>query len=249
MRPQSASRTSSCFLFIHVMKTAGTTFAWDIRRQWSASEIYPSREVEPIGPDPYQHMSHVAALSPERRATIRVFTGHFPFMLRDLLGTNVVTMTLLRDPITRTISALKHFKRLDRYRDLSLESIYDDRQIFRPWIENHQTKVFALRPDDNKDSIGCGLTIDDARFDHALQNLSQVDVLGLTESYSDFFDEIRSRFGWWRGGRPAGVPKNVSDETWDADRRLRQRISTDNAYDMELYRRAAELVAHRYAHR
>ena len=85
------------------------------------------------------------ALSPERRARIRVYAGHLPYVASELLGIDVIRLTLLRDPVDRTVSMLKHVKRLfERYHSASLEAIYDDDPVFRHYLDNYQTKVFAL---------------------------------------------------------------------------------------------------------
>ena len=88
-------------------------------------------------------------LPPERKAAIRAYTGHFPFMASEQLGVEHETLTLLRDPVERSVSTLKHFKRLyARYRELSLEEIYEDAFLFRHFVHNHQTKVFAVTIED-----------------------------------------------------------------------------------------------------
>ena len=85
------------------------------------------------------------ALSPERRARIRVYAGHLPYVASELLGIDLVRLTLLRDPVDRTVSMLKHVKRLfERYAEFSLDAIYDDDAVFRHYLDNYQTKVFAL---------------------------------------------------------------------------------------------------------
>ena len=81
----------------------------------------------PTDVTPYASIPKMLALSPERRARIRVYAGHLPYVASELLGFDVIRLTLLRDPVDRTVSMLKHVKRLfERYRELSLEEIYDD---------------------------------------------------------------------------------------------------------------------------
>ena len=227
------------FLFIHVMKTAGTTFVRQLRQQFADESIYPCRGIDYTAPtdvEAYINIPRLVSLTPERRSQVSVYTGHFPFMVRDLLDPGLVTLTVLRDPIDRTISVLKQFKRREaRFRDASLESIYDDRPIFRFFVENHQTKVFGLAPEDNEVAINCGLTIDDARFARARDNLAQVDVIGLTEAYDEFVAGVRGRFGWWSDGVDLRERANVSTEDWDVEPAFRARIAADNAYDLELY--------------
>jgi len=152
----------------------------------------------------------------------------------------------LRDPIERTISVLKHFKRgEERFHDLALEAVYEDRQIFRFFVENHQTKVFSLGIEDNEQAINCGLTIDEVRFARARRNLARVDVIGLTEDYDRFVAEVRDRFGWWPGGVDLAERANVSTEDWEVSRAFRERIAADNTYDLQLYEIAKDLVRSR----
>ena len=136
------------FFFIHVMKTAGTTFVRQLQQEFPPRSIYPARTVDWTSEhdyDVYINIPRLLALTPERRAEIRVFTGHFPYMACDLVAPGCTTLSVLREPVARTVSVLKHFKRVEpRFRESTLEAIYDDRQIFRFFVENHQTKVFSL---------------------------------------------------------------------------------------------------------
>lgn len=239
------------FFFIHVMKTAGASFGQAIKRQFAEEAIYPCRGIEWTSPtsiealDAYLKMSVLLATTPERRATVQVYTGHFPFMACELLDPELKTITLLREPVERSVAALRHFKRIDAYRHLSLEEIYENREIFRFYVENHQTKVFSLHCDDRQDGIACELTFDDTRFARACENLAKVDVIGFTESYADLVTEVRARFGWWPDGLDMSRRVNATTEGWDVGPELRARIAVDNAYDVELYAYARELVAHR----
>jgi hypothetical protein len=234
------------FFFLHVMKTAGTTFVRQLQREFAPESIYPCRTIDWVTEhdyDAYINIPRLLALPPERRAEIRVYTGHFPYMVCDLVAPGITTLSILREPVARTISVLKHFKRVEpRFRGSSLEAIYDDRQIYRFFVENHQTKVFSLVPADNEPAINCGLTMDDGRYERARRNLARIDVLGLTEAYDDFVIETQRRFGWWDGGADLEIRTNVSTEAWDVDPAFRERIAADNAYDVALYDDARALV-------
>ncbi len=165
------------FFFIHVMKTAGTSFVRQAQQQFPPETVYPCPAIDWVGPhdfDAYINIPRLLALAPERRAEIRIYTGHFPYYVAEELDPDLTTLTVLREPIERTVSVLKHFKRVEeRFRPCSLETIYDDRQIFRFFVENHQTKVFSLVGADNEQAINCGLTLDDERFERARKNLAR----------------------------------------------------------------------------
>lgn len=241
------------FFFVHVMKTAGASFDLALTQQFAPEAIYPCRGVDwqpPAGIeslDAYIKVSALLATTPERRAAVQIYTGHFPFMAAGLLDPSLTTLMLLRDPVERSVAALRHFKRHPRYRHLSLEEIYEDAEIFAFYVENHQTKVLSLRPDDHQDSIVCALKIDDDRLADARANLETIDVLGITEAFPDFIAEVRLRFGWWPNGPDLSRRVNETTEGWDVGPELRARIAVDNAYDVELYWYAQELVARRRA--
>jgi hypothetical protein len=234
------------FFFVHVMKTAGTSFVRQLQDEFAPEAIYPCRTIDwrtEHDYDAYINIPRLLAVTPERRAEISVYTGHFPYSVCDLVEPGIITLSILREPVARTISVLKHFKRVEpRFAERPLEAIYDDRQIFRFFVENHQTKVFSLVPEDNEQAINCGLTMDDARYERACRNLGDVDVLGLTEAYDDFVLAVQRRFGWWEGGADFEVRTNVSTEAWDIEPAFRARIAADNAYDVALYDYARELV-------
>jgi hypothetical protein len=261
------------FLFLHVMKTGGTSFVFHLLQQFAADEIYPSPALDrrdPTDAEPYASIPALAAVSPERAAVIRVYAGHFPLAVRDLIGGDLTTLTLLREPVDRTISILKQFKRLyEQYRDLSLDAIYDDPFVYRHFIENHQTKLFSVTTADHPKMLastlgfpefrerltatvrvadgGSGgppdtITVDAQRFATAKENLARVSVVGLNERFDEFVEALRARFGWWPDGMAGDARANVSSEAWEVDGALRTRIARDNAFDVELYEYAKRLA-------
>ncbi len=235
------------FFFIHIMKTAGTTFVGHLEKQFKVDEIYPSARIDrrfPKDSEPKLSIPFLLALPPERHAEIRVYAGHLPYVACELLGRDLTTCTLLRDPVDRTISHLKQFKRLDeRYHRLSLEGIYEDPYVFRHFLDNHQTKIFALKAADNARAILRPISIDAERLALAKANLAKVDVVGLTEDYDGFVTELKRRFGWWPGAGPnLDRRRLVSSEPWEASPALRRRIAEDNAYDIEFYAYAKTLA-------
>ena len=56
-------------------------------------------------------LEYLTGLPASRRARIRVFCGHFPFVAVELLGEEVTTITILRDPVERTLSFLRRGSR------------------------------------------------------------------------------------------------------------------------------------------
>lgn len=267
-----ASGAPTRFFFVHVMKTGGTSFVFQMTANFAAAEVYPNEALDrraPTDVEPYASVDELELLTPERRAEIRVYTGHLPFVARELIGPDAVTLTLLRDPVTRTISVLKHFKRLyARYRDLPLDAIYDDDIVFPHFVQDFQARVFALETADHPRAFAGAadfralraalesvpgahaplappITIDAARLARAQQNLAAVDVVGVNEEFPAFVAELRQRFGWWRDGSQYDARANVSSEPWAASEALRARIARESANDQSLYEHARELITAR----
>jgi hypothetical protein len=256
------------------MKTGGTSFVFQLSRNFATDEVYPDIARDrrsPTDAEPYASFTALERLAPERRDAIRIYTGHFPLAARDLMGPDLVTLTLLRDPVERTVSVLKHFKRLwPRYGDLSLDAIYDDELVFRHFVEHHQTRMFALTAGDGTRSFasvtdydtlrralenpagpsaaldaGAVVAVDADRLAQAKRNLASIDVLGVNESFDAFVAQLRNGYGWWPSGERFDARANVSSEPWVASDALRARIERDNPFDRELYEHARELIAAR----
>jgi hypothetical protein len=267
-----ASGAAPRFFFVHVMKTGGTSFVFQMTANFTAAEVYPNEVLDrraPTDVEPYASVDDLERLTPQRRAEIRVYTGHLPFVARELIGPDLVTLTLLRDPAERTISVLKHFKRLYApYRDLPLDAIYDDDIVYPHFVRDFQTRVFALEAADHprafagaadyrslraalegapgaRAAVAPPITIDAERLARAKQNLATVDVVGVNEAFSDFIAELRRRFGWWADGSEYDARANVSSEPWVATEALRARIAREGANDQALYDHARELIAAR----
>jgi hypothetical protein len=239
--PVSAS-SDPRFFFVKVMKTGGGTFLQHVLANFERDEVYPYAELDQ---DMYLAnfgIDYLTGLSPKRRARIRVYTGHFPYVAAQLLQTELVTITILRDPIERTISYLKHCKRYhQQHRSLSLEEIYEDSFFFSTLIRDHQAKLFAMTPDDNPKSYLDVIDVDDRRLKIAMENLERVDVLGLREQFPELLEEMTQRFSW----RFNGVRDRHVSGKLDASPAFRRRIAEDNAADLAFYEHAQALYEKR----
>ena len=230
------------FFFVHIMKTGGTTFLHQLFRNFAPDEVYPNNALDCPKDRLWQHLqvAYLLGLSEERRRRIRAYTGHFPYVVCELLDLDLVTLTVLRDPIDRTVSLLHQLRRdAPRHKDAALEDIYEDEVVFPRLIQNHQTKIFSITASDGVKTFRDEVEIDADRLLLAKRNLAQVDVIGVTEQYDEFLDQLEHRFGWrfdrdLRANETAGAP--------DATPALRRRIADDNQLDLDLYDYARDLM-------
>jgi hypothetical protein len=224
------------------MKTAGGTLRRQILANFDREEVYPLKRLDPDMRGANFRLDYLIGLPPARRAHIRVFTGHFPFVAVELLGMELTTITILRDPVERTLSYLRHCKRYHaQHRELSLEEIYEDPFFYPSFIQNHQAKLFALTVDDNPESYMDALQVDSRRLAIARDNLERVDVVGTQERFDDLLAELERRFGW-RLGRVEDKHVNPGERVPSS---FRRRIAEDNQRDVEFYEHARRLCERR----
>ena len=232
--------TAQRFFFVRIMKTGSTTLVHHVRNNFGYRDVYPTAgiDMEPSDLRAAMSISNLLHLSSERRAEIRVYIGHYPYIAYQMLGIECVTATILRDPVARIASRLRHAKSQPRFRDRSIEQIYEDPVFFGRFLHNHQTKHFSMTEADPLYGIMDIIEIDDRRLALAKATLEKIDVLGLQEEYGEFLDILSEGFGW---SIQPELAKNVSADSWEPSAALRRRIEADNGADIEFYEYARAL--------
>jgi hypothetical protein len=229
--------TAERLFFVHVMKTGGATFRRHIEHNLGVEHVYPNPDVDTDLLAANISVEYVVDLPADRVRELQAYTGHFPFAITQILPGPFVTATVLRDPVERTISYLKHCRKYqEQHHGMALEAIYEDPWYFPTWIENHQVKVFSFTPEDHPQLVADVITVDEARVATAKANLESVDFLGLHEHYDDFVGEVSEHFGWtgevppsWHVSEPEEIPAS-----------FRRRIADDLATDVAFFEHARE---------
>lgn len=224
------------YLFVHLQKTGGTALLRRLRHHFGPERVYPT---------PSEQGTPEVALGTERMvervsadADIEVVTGHFPLCVADLLP-RPVTFTLLRDPVERTLSFLRHQREVEpRFARASLEEIYRDPVSSAPLVTNHMVKMLSMTLEEMAEGALTPLVVGDTHLDRARRNLTErIDVMGLQEHFDVFCTDLETTFGWDLG--PPGFMNRTSPVP--ASQELRERIRADNGADIALHRSAAEL--------
>jgi hypothetical protein len=165
------------YFFVHVMKTAGTNFLVQFARLFPRDAIWPSNLLERVDDtDDFSTISNYLSvrvleeLDPAARHRLRFVSGHVPFSTAELLGgpgDGPACLTILRDPVDRTISFLDQCRRnVPELRDQPLEAIYDEPWYFDRFVHDHQTRVFSMTVDE-----AVAPRMDELRFADYLRSL------------------------------------------------------------------------------
>jgi hypothetical protein len=225
------------YFFVHVMKTAGSTFRQHVRANFPADRRYPDDTVDDDLLMAKLSIPTLLSLPPERRERIAIYTGHFPFFVASMVGRPVRTLALLRDPVERTVSHLKQEQAQDPAAR-PLEALYEDPEV-RLRVHEHQVKMFAFGPGDVHENFAEPFVIDPERLDRACANVGQVDVVGRQDRFDAFLDRVVERYGWVR----APVERIRVGSAEPVSSTLRRRIAEDSPSDLAFFEHAAGLAA------
>lgn len=225
------------FLFVHLQKTAGTALLKRLRHHFGPAAVYPtpSEQGTPEAVLDIDRMLERAGASPQ----IEVVTGHFPLAAAGLLGDDVATFTVLRNPVDRVLSFLRHQREVEaRFAATPLEAIYDDPVTSTGLVHDHMVKMLSLTSTEMTAGALSPVTVDEGHLERATDNLaSRVDVVGLQAHFDVFCADLERVFDWDLGppvrmNRTAPVP---------ASKALCRQIERDNSFDVALYEHACRL--------
>lgn len=241
------ARSAHRFFFLHMQKTGGTSLFLRLPRVFGGAGVYPNdTDGDPVTVAPQLSTDVLLQRWAVRRHEIGIVAGHFPLCTTELLGEEFRVLTVLREPVERTLSYLRHHRQTTPTdRDTSLEAIYEDDFRFHGMIHDHMVKMLAMNVDEMTAGLLTRLDCTEAHLARAKERLDAIEVVGLLERFDEFWAELEQRLGWdlndvAHANRSAPV---------DAPASLRRRIAEDNALDVALYEHAQTLVTERAAGR
>jgi Sulfotransferase family len=217
-------------VFVHIPKTAGTTLGRILMRHYGREHV---RRVANGARDPAACRADIAEIVRAADPRIRAIRGHIPMDACAPLGDDATYVTMLRDPVERSLSQYFHLF-AKRPRDLPLERYVAEGHL----VDNRQVRMLAgAHPPP-------GATTE-AMLDAALENLERFAVVGLSER----FDESVALVGEALG---------IDDTSYEPARVNEQRppreavspaalalVEERNALDRRLYEHAAARLASR----
>ncbi|BBL70076.1 hypothetical protein [Methylogaea oryzae] len=226
--------------FLHIPKTAGTSFHDCLQR------LYPGGEFQFTG-DLTEDLERWRALSAEQRLDIRLISGHAPYITNEAEIDTVPAITLLRDPIARVRSYCQHVSE-GKIASLLTRFPPDDFDLNELLQSDAGSELDNLQ---TRQLLGIGGLAEDpddpAAVYHALEILADLTAFGLTERFEQSLMLFRRRLGWtmWPVYRRlnAAAPHQRLRFEPSHEALLRRR----NAVDLQLYVMAASLFEQRLA--
>lgn len=240
----STSPERKPLFFVHLLKTAGTSLFKRWPRAFAPEAIYPNEtDGDPVVVAPQIDVDHLLARWKVRGDEIRLLAGHFPLCTAELLDRDFATVTVLREPVERTLSFLRHHRqRTPADVDRPLEDIYCEQPRFDWLVHNHMAKMISLRREDMTGGMFTEADLDATDLERAKERLEGMDLVGLTTEMDTFCHELQERFRIDLGA-PVHANRTATVPIEDS---FRRRIAEDNALDVELYAHAVELFARRH---
>ncbi len=228
-------------LVTHIMKTGGTSLRRMLVDAVGPDRVYPNDEDLADRPHGWYPGSRefVDILRSGGAHGADILIGHFPFVLREEFEFDPLTVALLRDPLDRTLSMLRHRKLKRRRSDLSYEQLLYQHDFVERQVRDYQTKIFAFDSIQQcPETVDIALDVDEERFKSAVDRLSTVDVLGLTEDFGGFCARFTEITGV--ALHPRRDNKSPIRETLEPHEVLQIKALT--RYDQRLHESAAGLI-------
>lgn len=236
--------------FLHIEKTAGTSFRQILHGLYKEDEICPA-----------YHQAQLLNMDARELSGYRLYAGHYRYdVLRHLLRDVPPLLVFLREPLARTLSHLRYLQRdkrdnqlLRRFTDINTPTLTDlwSSPAIRELMSNFQTKKLALAFDPGDPSVPRHLFDERIRYTPELlatakQRLDESRFIGFTDGFDDSLRMFCKEFNL---EYPAQAPRlNQAPREFDAPHEgFISELNAALRMDIELYEYARQLNARRLA--
>ena len=246
--------------FLHIQKTAGTTIMNILDSYFDLDSIYPE-----------QFWNKLLPKFPHDFTKYKLVRGHFGYGVHRILPKKPVYITMLRDPIERTISDYEHIRRdkikakkpvpknetiLDALKDPKTRRTFVNPQtgyigldldivkLTRTWEPQRQSKFIFRTPL----KVATKKTPEEELLSNAKRHLDDFAFVGIVEKFEESLFLLYYTFGW----KPLSADWKLNV---DPKRSKRDEITSEaleeikkcTKLDEELYKYANEIFEMRYS--
>ena len=229
-------------VFYHIPKTAGSAVRSALKdlyvdpnrpkqKSMHICNAHSSLEVSQITGRKLKEVREIQLLMALADSKNRLVAGHFSYscLAYEHYRKDTLFMSLLRDPVARFLSHYfyNRYKKSDHYSlDCSLDEYLDGERA------HHSARTYMHNFGVDK----CGLIEDpNDQYNQALQNLRDLDILGVVEDMASFANTLSERVGRrveFPKVRPNPRGDNYSEEVTPVQRRKIEAMCTE---DLNLY--------------
>ncbi len=220
------SGDQNSYFFLHIPKTAGTSFRMMLNRAFNQNEIWPNKSVLALNNKKYPKISALAEMSKEDKKSIGLLMGHYPiYVIRHLVAPPKI-ITFLRKPFDHMVSLLTH-KRThgplskDASNEFVLKNHISDNPQCYYFLPAH------ILPSEITEDI----------FQVVIRNLRRCDFVGLQERFEQSVKRIQSRYGWNMG---KVIHKNIGKKI-ELQPEIHNEIVKKTYWDKRLYEEAIRI--------
>lgn len=222
-------------VFIHIPKTAGSTFSNVLAKQYKNS-------YQISGLSPLESLENFRSLSLEGKKKYDCVKGHLSLDILSHIH-NPVTITFLREPVELFLSLFYYLKRskgnkyYDLWKDLSLEGFID----LAPEMgrDNVQTRYLTAATTWHTTEIGKSIqNLNSGHLLKAKTQLDEIDYVLFVEDFDKSLLLLKKNLHW------KNLYYNIQNKTSkrpqrsSIDKNIMDKIIELNKYDLELYQYA-----------
>lgn len=223
--------------FLHIPKTAGTSFRNMIFRSIDQKYIFPNFEDFGKNEGHYYSLDDFENFLARNKRKIYFYSGHYPMLAGSNLPQDVHYYVFLREPISRTISNLHHFQiKYPENKHLALSEVFDK---YQSHLVNLQTRFLAFSKPEHLNHY-YGPIISEEFLEMAKENLRNCHFIGITERFSESIIAAERLLNTKLGNQ---LKRNVTptNKKLSIEKSLEKRIKASLNLDIQLYQYALEL--------
>lgn len=230
--------------FCHIPKTGGSSLRLAIEASVKPYQIMPDAHMMARFGGHYPDVDLIVENLLRQRDAIRLLRGHYHLSIRSLLVAPV-TITILRNPVDRVISNLKHNIQYNGMTEAEIRADLDS-GITRGVAQNAMTRYLGgeIDPVDadtvrktHHDLLYGPIHDEDAMLRSATQALKTIDILGFSENLAEISPSLAD-LGILNPVKRVNVSQPNLLDLRHADR---ERIQEMNSLDVALYDEALKI--------